>query len=427
MNRRSLQVASIVTTVLLVAAVLWWHGRHPLPPPPPPGTLSSLAQPPDWSRLDPYQGTLTRAEFELLLTSVFTTGDAWRETIRICDRAATIDTGEAPPRATYALEFRRGSPPPRGPHYWRAVAELPPAPPGKPLAGVRIAIDPGHIGGEWAVLEERNLVAGGNPPVREGDLTLTVAKLLKPRLEALGANVLLVRDRAEPLTQLRPADLEAEAAATITASPGLTVTKLAERLFYRTAEIRARADQVNHTLKPDLVLCLHFNADAWGSPSNPLMVDRSHLHLLVSGAFSDSEIALADQRFSLLLKMLQGTHDEELGVASAVAGAMVAATGLPPFQYRSGSSTVRPMPGQPYVYARNLLANRLYECPVVYPEPYVMNARGDYARILAGDYDGLRQINGSPRPSIFREYADSLTKGLADYYNSRRSGHPTSP
>ena len=49
-------------------------------------------------------------------------------------------------------------------------------------------------------------------------------------------------------------------------------------------------------------------------------------------------------------------------------------------------------------------------------EPYVMNSTHDYDRIQAGDYDGLREINGKPLPSIFREYADSLAKALAAHY-----------
>jgi len=46
------------------------------------------------------------------------------------------------------------------------------------------------------------------------------------------------------------------------------------------------------------------------------------------------------------------------------------------------------------VYARNLLATRLYRCPVVYCEPYVMNSNDVFARIQAGDYEGMRNING---------------------------------
>jgi len=80
----------------------------------------------------------------------------------------------------------------------------------------------------------------------------------------------------------------------------------------------------------------------------------------------------------------------------------------------------RTVDGNPFLWARNLLANRLYDCPVIFLEPYVMNSRGDYARIQAGDYEGLREIDGKPQLSIFREYADALTEGLATHYRKHR-------
>ena len=49
-------------------------------------------------------------------------------------------------------------------------------------------------------------------------------------------------------------------------------------------------------------------------------------------------------------------------------------------------------------------------------EPYVMNSTTDYARIQAGDYDGLREIGGQTLPSIFREYAGALAQALAKHY-----------
>ena len=417
--------------LLLVFGGLWqWRWRTPPPPTPSPAphdVLSALARPPDWSQLNAYQHSITRSEFELLLITAFTTGDAWREFIQINDDGARIATGEAPPRAVYQLAFRTDTARFTPPRYWRGVAELPPAPPKKPLSQLRIAIDPGHLGGNWAALEERRFVVGSQPPVCEGDLTLIVAKLLKPRLEALGATVSLVRQAADPLTTLRPADLVEIAKQQAPAHASESPQQLAERLFYRTAEIRARADLVNTTLQPDLVLCLHFNAEAWGSPTKPLLVDRSHLHLLVNGAYSDEEIRLADQRFAMLHKLLQGTHAEELLIATSVAEAMAAATGLPPFQYAAGSGTTRAIPGQPYIWARNLLANRLYECPVVFIEPYVMNSLTDFARLVAGDYDGLREINGQPRRSIFREYTDALVAGLANHFTRHRQLTPPPP
>jgi hypothetical protein len=49
-----------------------------------------------------------------------------------------------------------------------------------------------------------------------------------------------------------------------------------------------------------------------------------------------------------------------------------------------------------------------------------MNNGEVVARIQAGDYEGTRSINGIERPSIYREYADSVVKGLVEYYHANR-------
>jgi hypothetical protein len=256
-------------------------------------------------------------------------------------------------------------------------------------------------------------------------MTLFVAKLLKPRLEALGAKVSLVRERNEPVTALRPESLlDAARASDPSVSQPENLRNLAERLFYRTAEIRARAKLVNGTLKPDLVLCLHFNADPWGSPDRPTLVDRTHLHLLLNGAYTNEEVSLADQRFSMLEKLLGRTHEEEVLVGTSVADTFASISGLPPFAYPADSTNARSVRGHPYLWARNLLANRLYECPVIFMEPYVMNSTIDSPRLAAGDYDGIREINGRSVPSIFREYADALSRGLSGHYAASRKSTP---
>lgn len=420
---------SIPLLVLLgLVGVLWWLRPPPEPWPPPAASprsspaLSVLGEMPDWTTLNAFQNTITRTDFERLLTTVFTTGAAWKDFIEIDDMEARIRTGSVELPATFHLRFALPGLAASTPRHWKTAAELPPAPPEKPLAGLRIAIDPGHIGGSWAKLEERWLLAGDGTPICEGDMTLQVAKLLKPRLEALGANVSLVRQKSEPLTPSRPESLLSLAAETPAApdSPA-ALQKLAERLFYRTAEIRARAQLVNQSLKPDLVLCIHFNADPWGDPNQPTLVSRTHLHLLLNGAYTDEEVALADQRFAMLEKLLRRTHEEEALVGATVADTFAELSGLPPFIYPAGSPNARPVNGHPYLWARNLLANRLYECPVIFMEPYVMNSTIDHPRLQAGDYDGLREVNGKPQPSIFREYADALTKGLAAHYSANRN------
>jgi hypothetical protein len=124
-----------------------------LPAPPPPA-LSLLAKAPDWTLLDPFQETITRADFEKKLTHVFTTGDAWRNVIEIEETEARILMGFTPDDGTFHLRFAPSDESASAPRSWRSTAQLPAAPFEKPLADLHIAIDAGHIGGKWAKMEE---------------------------------------------------------------------------------------------------------------------------------------------------------------------------------------------------------------------------------------------------------------------------------
>ena len=383
------------------------------------GVLTPLAPQPDWSKLDAFQETITRRDFLALLEKVYAPGGAWKETIAVEDTAAVVVTQpEAPP---FLLRFASSRETAKSiPRYWRSRLQLPSEEPNRPLAGLRIALDPGHIGGYWAKMEERWFQIGEAPPVTEGDMTLTVAQLLAPRLEKLGAEVFLTR-RGRPRQRHCSSVSWAQPRRNRWSTREFPVTRRqleSERLFYRVAEIRRRATLVNHVIRPDVVICLHFNAEGWGDPSAPQVVEQNHLHFLITGALSAQEISYEDQRFDMLVKLLNRSFLEEVALTNVMSRKMSAATGLPPYVYRT-SAAVR-VNANPYVWARNLLANRLFACPVVYIEPYVMNSRLVFERIQAGDYDGIRDFGGFMRKSIFREYADAVAEGILAYY-SRRS------
>lgn len=397
--------------------------------------LGVLGSKPRWSVLENYQGTITRDEFAHLLNNVYCTHGLAGDLIKIDSDAAQILTN----RESHNLFTLRFAPDPnsesRIPRLWRPAKSLPPAKPDKPLAGLRVALDPGHLGGKWAKMEERWFQVDDTKPVTEGDLTLRVSRLLASRLRKLGATVLFVRNSTDPVTPKRPGDFK-DLARKILIKNGLpqprpdvldpkdpekdkTIRWQSEMLFYRYSEIRRRAVLVNTKLRPDLVLCLHFNADAWGDPGNPTLIDNNHLHLLVNGSYLQDELDLDDERFEMIRRLLSRAYDEELAIADTVATSMAKATGLPPYQYPTTLTTTK-VGSSGYVYARNLLATRLYRCPVVYCEPYVMNSKDGFARIEAGDYDGTKEINGVVRKSIFREYADSVADGLREYYSKKR-------
>jgi hypothetical protein len=394
--------------------------------------LTPLSHAPDWSRLDRFQETITRDEFVKLLNTVYAPDGAGAQWIKLEPNDVVIQENA---KVQFILRFapNPGAAKPV-PRYWRTAENFSPDDE-RPLSGVKIAIDPGHLGGDWAKMEERWFQMGDSIPVKEGDLTLRVAQILAPRLENLGANVTLVRSAPGPVTLVRPGQLNAEAADSLrdrgitNAPPSYdgpadpnrqnSVQWESERLFYRVDEIHARAEIVNEKIKPDLAICLHFNAEPWGDPTHPILVKVNHLHLLINGAYSSSELGYDDERFAMLLKLLDRSYSEEASCTEAVAAAMAAVTGLPPFRYVTPNA--RSVGSSGYVWARNLLANRLYECPVIYIEPYVMNSEEVFARIQAGEYEGLRNFGGVMRPNIFEEYVDGVVQGLAAYFKKVRS------
>jgi N-acetylmuramoyl-L-alanine amidase len=402
---------------------------------PPKDNLGILGSHPRWELLEKYQRTITHDDFSHLVNDVYCTHGISPDLLKIdTDSATILENRDA--NSYFSLRFARDeTSADRVPRLWHPAKSLPPAKVGKALSGLRIALDPGHLGGKWAKMEERWFQVDDTKPVTEGDLTLRVARLLAPRLRKLGATVLFVRNSTQPITVKRPSDFK-ELARKILIKNGIpqpragvldpndpekeqTIRWQSEILFYRYSEIRRRAVLVNTKLHPDLVLCLHFNAEGWGDPQNPTLIDNNHLHLLVNGAYLESELELDDERFEMLRRLLSRAFDEELPLADTIASSMAKATGLPPYEYPTTQATTK-VGSTGYVYARNLLATRLYRCPVVYCEPYVMNSKDAFARIQAGDYEGTRTINGLERKSIFREYADSVIDGLAEYYRDAR-------
>ncbi len=363
----------------------------------------------DWSALEQYQRTISRPDFDNLLGRVYCPSGALTNYLAFTTNSvAVFSTTEKTNPPLFTLQFS-------------APASSPVS---HPPAFKRIALDPGHIGGEWARMEERFFERGTDRPVQEAVLNLTVARLLKTRLETAGAQVFLTKDSFAPVTDKRPEDFHAQAEQEISASarfddfPPLereadhadAVRKRAELLFYRSSEIAARANLLNDKIKPDLTICLHFNAVEWDDCRN--LVDDNRLVVFVHGNYLAGELKDDDQKLRLFSKLLQRSHPAELAAAEAIATALAHATKLPPVDYGPGSGAVR-AGDNPYVFARNLAASRLVNGPVVFIEPYYMNNRTVYQRIQLGDYEGTRDVNGVPMKSIFREYADAVADGLS--------------
>ncbi|QSR84006.1 N-acetylmuramoyl-L-alanine amidase [Methylacidimicrobium sp. B4] len=389
--------------------------------------LSPLAPDPDWSALDAFQETMTREEFVHWINTLFCPdGSFWKFTV-INGNEVTLFGDTEHTRLLYRLRLAPdldSQLPLRATTVSGWKLSKAGTSSAKPLRGLVICLDPGHIGGRWAKMEERFFQIGSDPPVIEANLNMLAARHAAKLLETAGATVVWTKRFFEPVTTIRPAGLREEALASLYPSGGPAalpasfspeleqrVVREEERLFYRNAEIRARAELVAK-LNPDLTLCIHFNADKWSShPTRTELIPQSRLVAFVHGNYSEEELRCDDQKWDLLYKLLSRTSIPEAEAAESIAKQMEATWNFPPESYSNWAAARRVGPS-PYVFARNLLANRIYHGPVVFVEGPYMNAQDSYDRIIAGDYEGTRIIGGRAYRSLFAEFGEILARGV---------------
>jgi N-acetylmuramoyl-L-alanine amidase len=382
--------------------------------------LTPLAHKPDWNSLQCYANTITACKLEQDLQEIYVPDGSWKNWITITPDEAVIQPyPDAPPEKAFHLPLASSDADcKKVPRYWKRKSEREPLV-GKPLADLKIVLDPGHLGGAWAKMEERWFRIGKSKPVEEGTMAFMTAQHLAKNLRAMGAEVDMTKHELGPTTPLRPAQLRAAAIQELkkekVTCTSHRIKKMEEALFYRVAEIHHRADWINKVAKPDLVICMHYDAEEWGNPKQPKLFNEQRLHFLISGDFGEGELINEDVRYTMLMKLLGRTHHEVVEISDDVAKAFVADTGLPPFVYHNPAKA-RPASDDPYLWNRNLLATRLIKAPVVYCEAYVMNDREVFERVQLGDYKGRRQVGNKCLPSLYREYADAVAKGIADYF-----------
>lgn len=395
-----------------------------------------LPVPNPWFPLDLYQGTITRQQFEVKLHTLYDPFGVFPAYLDVNDSRVVIYPSPKDRNVPqFTLEFAPPGQPQTPMRWFRTPAEFRAEthPLDKPLNGLRIAIDPGHIGGPWAQMEERSTRYRGSAPVQEGDLNLITGRLLKQELTNMGASVFVVRDSTEPVTPYRPEDMLPEArelllehsakSTSLRALPtdklnllfGHRVMDLAEFLFYRCSEIKERGNRIRNHFVPDITVTLYIDATP-GSGRGHITSGNANI-FFVGGSYTRTEMADPEMQRRCVYKMVEGGSDIEAEVASDIANVFTQRTGLGPVKYGDSATTRAVIPGNSYVVARNLAANREYDGPVVCTEPYFMNNKEVYQRLLAGDYEGQKTFDGKPYSSIFREYADCVAQGLVKAYS----------
>ena len=299
-----------------------------------------------------------------------------------------------------------------------------------PLSGLHVALDPGHIGGDYAEGEGRHFrIRESDFFAREGELALVVAGEIRSRLEALGAQVTLLRESNRPVVVARPKKRLREIACKLPPPDKISVESLADyaiRLrqayFHETyvkGELLARAEKINRSIRPDVVLSVHINAAPWpegaASGVNLELVEGNHSHVLVFGCMTAGELSSEKQVRRLQIKMANGSGIIEEQLGAELAPTLGDAFSLPPSNYQ-GKNAVRLNSGSGYLWARNLLLLRQVDCPVLLMEPFLANSIEGYRQLQEALHlrHGASGVFGEQ--DILSRYAEAVVASILRVY-----------
>ena len=149
---------------------------------------------------------------------------------------------------------------------------------------------------------------------------------------------------------------------------------------------------------PDITVTLYIDATP-GSGRGHVTNGNANI-FFVGGAYTRTEMADPDMQRRCVYKILEGGSDIEAEVANNISLVFAQRTGLGPVKYGDSSTTRQVIPNNPYVVARNLAANREYDGPVVCTEPYFMNNRVVYQRLLAWRLRRARALSRASRTRV---------------------------
>ena len=245
----------------------------------------------EWNSLSRFSDTLTREAFEQRLREVFDPFHGLDAFLQITNNSVKVF---AAPGREQLVEVRFASSPDKvkGPPEFRTVSEISRRLASKPSAGLRLVIEPADIGGKWGGWDDRSTFYRGCGRIEEGDLNLTVAKILERDLQLLGAKVFLTRRSAEPVAAYDPQKLDEEtreilARQSYTLPPAFyeRVRSLPansqrrfqiakEVLFAKVIEQRARAAEVRRHFMPDLTIVLQHDASPASARGRLVGVNR---------------------------------------------------------------------------------------------------------------------------------------------------------
>jgi N-acetylmuramoyl-L-alanine amidase len=312
------------------------------------------------------------------------------------------------------------------------------------LKGMRVALDPGHLGGtmETAMIEARYVIMafqkGDTVRFNEGNLNLATAYLLKQKLEAEGAEVMITRNAKghsafdKSFEQWLKDDfanaLEEEknkGKIDITLYQKLKTSKdlpyIYDR-FFKYLDFRERARKIN-AFQPHLTIVIHYNIDSpnWDRRKEDVYQpsDANYSMVFLAGGFMKKELADPRDRMEFLRLLLSDDLDNSLQICEKVQHKFVHDLKVPSVPHDDRLSYLKR--GCVYadkegIYARNLALTRMVRSPLCYGETLCQDD-GKEARALAKEEIPAGDLMTSPRVA---ETAHAYFEAIHSYWKKHK-------
>ena len=294
------------------------------------------------------------------------------------------------------------------------------------LKGMKIAIDPGHIGGAYHMGETEsrcmtlNIDSTKQIQLVEGNLSFFTAMILKHKLDSMGAQVMLTRPDTGVsslgisffewkekiksktyLDSLRKNNLLSEKA--LHALNEHLADKVLFTDVFSSIDMAARAKKIN-AFQPDITVIIHYNVNEKNTGWNHT-TDKDFVMAFVPGCTTSEDLKTLAGRLNFLRLLLSPDIENSVKLSSAVAKNISSKLNVPLARkedatYLSERCLSTPAKG---VYSRDLALTRLIKGPLVYGEPLYQDNVQECILLTAQNSERLKLV------------AEAYYEGIAEY------------
>lgn len=286
------------------------------------------------------------------------------------------------------------------------------------LKNIKIALDPGHFGGEYCKLEERyihiakeDIGEAEDISFDEGTLAFLTAIELKTLLEKQGAEVFISRPG------IGKGAIQKDFFSWLSENSSLWNEKATlPQLFklYNSEDLKARVNQIN-AYQPDLTVMIHYNASGLkrrNNGTNPL-TRLNYTLAFIPGAFSRSDLKEKENRYEFLRLVVTNDLRCSLLLSEQI---------VQKFIEKLQISTLEKISSTPYlpeacirlsdgIYARNLSLTRKIHGPLCYAEPLLQDNQEECRKLSLKD----TEIGGIRCSSRLKDTAQAYYEGIVNY------------